>query len=67
MACQGEAFNEEKNDADVEYAIVETGELSAVQTKAFVLPRFGRFGSFRIIDSSWIAVSIIGEDAGESR
>ena len=49
MACQGEAFNEEKNDADVEYAIVETGELSAVQTKAFVLPRFGRFGSFRII------------------
>lgn len=29
--------------------IVETGELSAVRTKAFVLPRFGRFGSFRII------------------
>lgn len=29
--------------------LVETGELSAVQTKAFVLPRFGRFGSFRII------------------
>ncbi len=30
-------------------SIVETGELSAVRTKAFVLPRFGRFGSFRII------------------
>lgn len=29
--------------------LVETGELSAVRTKAFVMPRLGRFSSFRII------------------
>ena len=49
MACQGEVFSEKKNDAVAEHPIVETGELSAVHTRAFVLPRFGRFGSFRII------------------
>ena len=50
VACQGTLLN--SNDTDGQHAntpLVETGELSAVQTKAFVLPRLGRFGSFRII------------------
>ena len=49
MACKGGIFSEEQNPETLERVIVETGELSAVHTKAFALPRFGRFGSFRII------------------
>ena len=50
VACQGasiggDGIEELRNDTP----LVETGELSAVQTKAFVLPRLGWFGSFRII------------------
>lgn len=49
MACQGGVSGENKLTESAGHTIVETGELSAVYTKAFVLPRFGRFGSFRII------------------
>ena len=49
VACKGEALRDENLSEEARRTIVETGELSAVRTKAFVLPRFGRFGSFRII------------------
>lgn len=49
VACKGGMLNDGKVTESVQRTIVETGELSAVRTKAFVLPRFGRFGSFRII------------------
>ena len=49
VACKGGIHNDSKVSESVRHTIVETGELSAVRTKAFVLPRFGRFGSFRII------------------
>lgn len=49
VACQGGILGDDDAPKVKETPLVETGELSAVQTKAFVLPRFGRFGSFRII------------------
>lgn len=49
MACRGGLPGSAESADSVERSIVETGELSAVTTKSFVLPRFGRFGSFRII------------------
>lgn len=49
MACKGGVLSGDKSPVPAQHTIVETGELSAVRTKAFVLPRFGRFGSFRII------------------
>ncbi len=49
VACKGGVFSEQSVPEAEQRTIVETGELSAVRTKAFVLPRFGRFGSFRII------------------
>lgn len=49
VACKGEMLGDEKISNLTQRTIVETGELSAVRTRAFVLPRFGRFGSFRII------------------
>jgi hypothetical protein len=49
VACKGGIFSEDNVAEVAQRTIVETGELSAVRTKAFVLPRFGRFGSFRII------------------
>ena len=49
IACKGGAFGHDDTLQNNERPLVETGELSAVQTKAFVLPRLGRFGSFRII------------------
>lgn len=49
VACKGGILNDGEVTESVQRTIVETGELSAVRTKAFVLPRFGRFGSFRII------------------
>lgn len=49
IACKGGSFGHDDTLQNNERPLVETGELSAVQTKAFVLPRLGRFGSFRII------------------
>lgn len=49
VACKGGTLGGDKAPGQGLHNIVETGELSAVRTKAFVLPRFGRFGSFRII------------------
>lgn len=49
VACKGDITNGSKVADKGQRTILETGELSAVRTKAFVLPRFGRFGSFRII------------------
>lgn len=49
VACKGGIFSDDNVAEVAQRTIVETGELSAVRTKAFVLPRFGRFGSFRII------------------
>lgn len=49
VACEGGIFDSDKVIDVEQRTIVETGELSAVRTKAFVMPRFGRFGSFRII------------------
>ena len=49
VSCKGDIFGGDKDANQEQRTIVETGELSAVRTKAFVLPRFGRFGSFRII------------------
>lgn len=49
IACKGGTFGHDDTLQNNERPLVETGELSAVQTKAFVLPRLGRFGSFRII------------------
>ena len=49
VSCGGGVFGDEPTTMQEERRIVETGELSAVRTRAFVLPRFGRFGSFRII------------------
>ena len=49
VSCGGGVFGDELTTMQEERRIVETGELSAVRTRAFVLPRFGRFGSFRII------------------
>lgn len=49
VACKGGILSGDKATETTQRTIVETGELSAVRTKAFVLPRFGRFGSFRII------------------
>ena len=49
VACQGGFLGGGDNAEQNRTPLVETGELSAVQTKAFVLPRLGRFGSFRII------------------
>ena len=49
LACQGNTLDTVQESKPEKRTIVETGELSAVSTKAFVLPRFGRFGSFRII------------------
>lgn len=49
LSCQSSPLSSDKEPDSEERAIVETGELSAVNTKAFVLPRFGRFGSFRVI------------------
>lgn len=49
IACKGGTFGHDDTLQSNERPLVETGELSAVQTKAFVLPRLGRFGSFRII------------------
>ena len=48
-ACKGGGLGTDKAPEQEMRNIVETGELSAVHTKAFVLPWFGRFGSFRII------------------
>ena len=49
-ACKGGPLsNGGTSEQQERRTIVETGELSAVRTKAFVMPRFGRFGSFRII------------------
>ena len=49
VACEGGILGGHKASEQEQHTIIETGELSAVRTKAFVLPRFGRFGSFRII------------------
>ncbi len=49
VACEEGIFDSDKVIDVEQRTIVETGELSAVRTKAFVMPRFGRFGSFRII------------------
>ena len=49
VSCNGGILGGGNADEPKTTPLVETGELSAVQTKAFVLPRFGRFGSFRII------------------
>ena len=49
VSCNGGILGGGNADEPKATPLVETGELSAVQTKAFVLPRFGRFGSFRII------------------
>lgn len=49
ISCKGGIFSGEKDSDKKQRTIVETGELSAVRTKAFVMPQFGRFGSFRII------------------
>lgn len=49
VSCKGGIFGGADGADREQRTIVETGELSAVRTKAFVLPRFGRFGSFRII------------------
>lgn len=49
VSCNGGILGGGHTDEPKATPLVETGELSAVQTKAFVLPRFGRFGSFRII------------------
>ena len=49
VACEGGIPGGDKASGQGQHNIVETGELSAVRTKAFVLPRLGRFGSFRII------------------
>lgn len=49
VACRSGILDGDKPIEQEQQTIVETGELSAVRTKAFVLPRFGRFGSFRII------------------
>lgn len=48
-SCQGGILGGGDTSEQSHTPLVETGELSAVQTKAFVLPRLGRFGSFRII------------------
>ena len=48
-SCQGGILGGSDASKQNHTPLVETGELSAVQTKAFVLPRLGRFGSFRII------------------
>lgn len=49
VTCKG-GLRSGEHGADMgQRNIVETGELIAVRTKAFVLPQFGRFGSFRII------------------
>ena len=49
VACKEGTYSDGNASKETQRTIVETGELSAVRTKAFVLPRFGRFGSFRII------------------
>lgn len=49
VACQGGILGNDDAPGQKDVPLVETGELFAVQTKAFVLPRLGRFGSFRII------------------
>ena len=49
VSCNGGILGGGNADEPKATPLVETGELSAVQTKAFILPRFGRFGSFRII------------------
>lgn len=49
VACQGGISGNDDAPEQKDVPLVETGELFAVQTKAFVLPRLGRFGSFRII------------------
>ena len=49
VACQGGILGNDDAPEQKDVPLVETGELFAVQTKAFVLPRLGRFGSFRII------------------
>lgn len=49
VACEGGILSGGNASSTEQRNIVETGELSAVRTKAFVLPQFGRFGSFRII------------------
>lgn len=48
LSCK-EGFLAGGDDIVHETPLVETGELSAVRTKAFVMPRLGRFSSFRII------------------
>ena len=48
-SCQGGILGGGDTSEQSHTPLVETGELSAGQTKAFVLPRLGRFGSFRII------------------
>ena len=50
VSCQGGILGNDDASKHQEVPLVETGELMAVQTKSFVLPRLGRFGSFRIID-----------------
>ena len=49
VACKGGILGGNQEAERKSTAIVETGELSAVRTKAFVMPRFGRWGSMRII------------------
>lgn len=49
VACKGGAFGGDEAAELKSTSIVETGELSAVRTKAFVMPRFGRWSSMRVI------------------
>ena len=49
VACKGGIFSGDDTAQYKSTAIVETGELSAVRTKAFVMPRFGRWSSMRVI------------------
>ena len=49
VACEGGILGGDKEAERKSTSIVETGELSAVRTKAFVMPRFGRWSSMRII------------------
>ena len=58
LACQSNTLDTVQESKPEKRTIVETGELSAVSTKAFVLPRFGRFGSFRIIGLAEHAPSV---------
>lgn len=49
VACKDGLHGGNDTESYKSSSIVETGELSAVRTKAFVMPRFGRWSSMRII------------------